>query len=367
MPLYPAQYGNWTRRHLLLALAYNPQLAAQNRTERVRYADPATEFEVFRLTDPSFSSSLPPTGNRIFSRRGNSLLYLSDRSGSLQAYWIDLKSWQSRLITQASALDPRCVTLTPDDRSLCYVDGNRLMLCPADGGSARQVYQLSSVSAEAAGLHVIPDGPSALVVEGGGKVRSAPLYKGSPRTLAENAEGVLEPLPRPRRASVLYRTLKGGIWLAHLDGSRNQKLKTQGFGAEARWSPDGRVVYYLHVPDDSTKSRMLREHVPDTGEDRAVAPTSQYASFSANSDASVFVGASESKAQPHVLLLLRSVRRELTLCEHKASNAKMASPVFSPDSQKIFFQSDRHGKPAIYMMVVDRLVEKTEEEATGER
>jgi len=34
--------------------------------------------------------------------------------------------------------------------------------------------------------------------------------------------------------------------------------------------------------------------------------------------------------------------------------------MFSADSQRVYFQSDRHGKPAIYAIRVDRLVEKTE-------
>jgi oligogalacturonide lyase len=57
--------------------------------------------------------------------------------------------------------------------------------------------------------------------------------------------------------------------------------------------------------------------------------------------------------------MLRSVRRELTIAEHKASDANAVHVVFTPDSQRIFFQSDRQGKPAIYSMNVDRLVEKT--------
>jgi oligogalacturonide lyase len=61
-----------------------------------------------------------------------------------------------------------------------------------------------------------------------------------------------------------------------------------------------------------------------------------------------------------VLLLLRATSRELTLCEHRASDPASVAPVFSPDSQRIYFQSDRHGKPAIYRMRVDTLVEKTE-------
>ena len=36
--------------------------------------------------------------------------------------------------------------------------------------------------------------------------------------------------------------------------------------------------------------------------------------------------------------------------------------MFSPDSQRIYFQSDRDGKPAIYGMHVDKLVEKTDTE-----
>src|SRR5262249_6141125 len=78
---------------------------------------------------------------------------------------------------------------------------------------------------------------------------------------------------------------------------------------------------------------------------------------------SVFVGASGSKASPHVLLLVRAVKRELTLAEHRASDARMVSPVFAPSSQRIFFNSDRHGKPAIYSMQIERLVEQTEDTA----
>jgi oligogalacturonide lyase len=58
--------------------------------------------------------------------------------------------------------------------------------------------------------------------------------------------------------------------------------------------------------------------------------------------------------------MLRSTRRELTLCEHKASNPEMTAPRFSPDTQRLYFQSDRDGKPAIYGVHVERFLEKTE-------
>jgi oligogalacturonide lyase len=93
-----------------------------------------------------------------------------------------------------------------------------------------------------------------------------------------------------------------------------------------------------------------------------VAKTSQFVHFDANRDTSVFVGASRNKASPHILILLRTTQRELTLCEHRASDPGSVAPVFSADSQQIFFHSDKQGKPAIYRVHVERFVEATEEE-----
>src|SRR5438034_8587279 len=91
-----------------------------------RYADPTTEFPVFRLTNPEHTSALPPHYARAVSRKGSFLLYASDASGSMQAYRLDLKSGQARLLTDAESFDPDCLTLLADERSFCYVDGGRL-------------------------------------------------------------------------------------------------------------------------------------------------------------------------------------------------------------------------------------------------
>jgi oligogalacturonide lyase len=74
------------------------------------------------------------------------------------------------------------------------------------------------------------------------------------------------------------------------------------------------------------------------------------------------VGASRNKASPAVLIMLRITRRELTLCEHRASHPERVSPLFAPDAQRIYFESDRHGKSAIYALHVERLVERTGDE-----
>jgi oligogalacturonide lyase len=165
------------------------------------------------------------------------------------------------------------------------------------------------------------------------------------------------------RAQVLYRNGDQALWLVNSDGTQNRQLKTaEGRLGPANWSPDGKALLYLHLPADPTQLNTIRELVPDTNTDKLVAKTSQFAHFGFNRDSSVFVGASRNQASPTVLLLLRVTRREFSLCEHKASRPEMTAPIFAPDSQRIYFQSDRHGKLAIYCMQVEKLVEKTESE-----
>lgn len=333
-----------------------------------RYADPTTELPVFRLTDPEYASALPPHYARAAWRKGNYLLYASDRPASeasqgMQAFRLDLKTGQSRLLTEAENFNPACFTLTADERSFCFVDGGRLYMSSLASLRPRQVYETPE-GYQPAAMSITDDGLSAGLVEKKGshyRLQWIRMLDGAATTLVEADEEITDPYPRPRRASVLYRRA-GGIWLANLDGKQNYRLKAaEGQVAAATWNPDGRSVLYLNVPPDSHKLRNIREFTPDTNEDKAVSDTTQYACFERNADGSVFVGASGSQASPHVLLLVRAVHREFTLCEHRASNPAMVSPIFSSNSQNVFFVSDQHGKPAIYRMTVDKLVEETED------
>lgn len=328
-----------------------------------RYADPTTEFPVFRLTDPEHRSVLPPHYARSVSRKGNFLVFASDASGSMQVCRLDLKSGQTRVLTEAENLDPAGLTLTGDERSFCYVDGGRLYTSGLASLRPHQVYQAPE-GYRVSAMSIADDGLFAALVEQKGshyRLQSIRMMDGAASLLAEADEALADAVARPRRASVLYRRA-GGLWLANLDGKQNYRFRlADGQTTAATWSPDGKSVLYLNVPPDSHKLRNIREFTPDTNEDKAVSDTTQWACFERNSDASVFVGASGSQASPHVLLLVRAVRREFTLCEHRASDPAAVSPVFSPNSQSVFFSSDRHGKPAIYRIAVDKLVEETEE------
>jgi oligogalacturonide lyase len=326
-----------------------------------RYADPATENPVQRLTDPAHSSILG-SGMHSVSRHGF-LVCASDISGRYEAYRIDLKSGQQKQLTDAADLDPDSLTLMTDDRGIVYLDGASLMTANLSTLRAREVYKIPEGFEHGRGIGVAEDGLYTALVEhkeAHHRLQLVNMAKGTAETLAEGEEEIGDLIPRPKRASVLYRR-GGGLWLANYDGKQNYRLRVaEGGVGPALWGPEGRSVYYLSYPEDAHKLHSLREFVPDSNEDLGVANTSQFVGIGRNADASVFVGASGSKASPYVLLLVRVVKRELTLCEHRASDPSMVSPVFAPNSQHVYFVSDRHGKRAIYSIAVEKLVEETE-------
>jgi oligogalacturonide lyase len=327
-----------------------------------RYADPTTDLEVYRLTGPAYTSTLPAPYNRPIAPNGASLLFCSDRAGSPQAFLMDLKNGGTRQLTDAAGLDGRSLALLTDTGSFCYFAERSLRVSNLLTLRERDVYLVPEGWERAAGIGLEPDGSHALLVEtrgGGSRLRAAPLRRGSARTVLE-APFVSEPVARPGRAQILYRQDDRALWLVNSDGKRNRRLETApGRVGAAHWSGDGKTILYLSFPDDPAQLNAIRELDPDAGTDKLVARTSQFAAFGANRDGTVFVGASRNAASPTILLLVRSVRRELTLCEHRASRPETVAPMFSPDSQRIYFQSDRHGKPALYSMHVERLVERT--------
>ena len=58
-----------------VASGANGQKGQMFEAEVERYPDPATEFQVYRLTDPSYTSILPGRYNRLISRNSGTLLH----------------------------------------------------------------------------------------------------------------------------------------------------------------------------------------------------------------------------------------------------------------------------------------------------
>ena len=368
---FAAPPRRWTRRSLLAFLATSGLSVERGKgalfgSDVERFPDPATELEVARLTNPGYSACLPAYYGRAISRKGQFLICWSDRTGSPQAFRMQLKTGDWLQLTDATALDGSSLTLMPDERSFCYFDGAALKRVDFSKLREREIYRVPDDWRRCPGASVTDDGLYAIFAEcrpDHSRLRLVGMAKGTAATIAEVPWIISDPVGRPRRTQVLYRQESSALWLVNFDGQQNRKLKiAPGTVGPVRWAPDGRTILYLHFPEEKTQLNTIREHTPDANQDQFVAKTSQFVHFDVNHDTSVFVGASRNKASPHILLLLRTTQRELTMCEHRASDPGAVAPVFSADSQQIFFQSDKQGKPAIYRVHVERFVEKTEEE-----
>ena len=368
----------WTRRGFLTAAAAStltaqaPTRSAKLPSEKKDFRDRTTEFTFTRVNSPSVSAWLPAPTARMFARRGKFLLHASDRSGSLQAWAMDLKTGELRLLTAAEKLDPASLSLTADERAFCYVDlgaGPALYLAVI-GKEKDKPVKLADLPGHTpgAGVSISADGQLAALVSGNRLLRIN-LPRGGAGVL-NTGDALRAPMFHPHRPELAYFA-GPTLWTMPLNGGKPTAVPLPtGRVLDAHWSPagdkDASALLYLHQPDDASRTVNLREYDFVARRDRLIGLTSQYASFSPNADASVLAGASFSKAQPHILMFVRSVARELTLCEHNAKDAAKVTPVFTPDSQQIFFQSDREGKPAIYSIAVEKLVETTEQSEPGQ-
>ncbi len=365
----PRGATEWSRRLFLLAIpaAAVPALAdkgARFSTDTTEYVDRATEFNVTRCTDPARSSRLPSAHGRFISRRNSFLLYSSDREGSPQACSLDLGSGESRVLTEAAELVAESLQLLPGDRDCVYFDGQRLESCRLGSLRATTLYEIPDDWRLGCGLSASADGDFLGFIEKKGdhsRLRLLEVRRKRARTAIGEDVELSSPQLRPGKQEVLFRK-EGALWIAGYNGRRARPLATApGTTGPAVWTRDGASIVYLNLPQEPGRLNALREHFPDSRQDRLIANTTQYVAFGANANASVFVAVSGAKATPYILLMLRKTGRELALCEHGSSRPETATPVFSPDSRRIFFESDRDGKPAIYSMDVRGLVEATAE------
>ena len=332
------------------------------------FLDRATELDLFRLTDPKFRSVMPAPHAHFVSRRGRFLIVCSDRSGSMQAWRLDWHSGEVRQLTSATALDSDSVALSGDDRMLLFCDGGVVKQTAIGTLREHEIARVESGWERAPGFSVNLDASMAVWVERQAnhfRVRAVRPVRGSVETLVEADAPITDLQFRPRATQLFFRvsTPVGAMYRLFDTATRDVhdlRLDASAEVGQALWSPTGNSLLYLSIPADRTQLTTIREYIPEDKKDQLVSKTSQFASFGMNGDGSVFAGASRSLASPYLLLLLRSARRELTLCEHRCSDARLVNPIFSPDSQSVFFVSDRSGKAAVYRSHVERFVEETD-------
>ena len=353
-----------TRRIFGLGLAGAAAAQAQSTPIR-RYFDPSTEAEVLVLSDPSNASFLPHPYNRSISSRNGFLIYSTETPNGFQAIRLDIKGGAARLITSAAAMDPRSLALSPDDRSIYFSDGDRLLATGFSGAKPREIYKGSSPEIYRRGISLSEDGATISLLDRDRIVLISTASVGghsAARVLAE-VEPATEQPAISKSGQVFFRGSGNSIHvIATAPGAKPKRRPIEGELGSALWNPDGRSIIFVRLNQGRGIANALFEYSLDTNKESLVGKTSQFVDFGRNADSSVFVGASGSKAQPFILIMLRITRRELALCEHKSSTPATVSPRFAPSSQRIYFQSDRLGKPAIFSVAVEKLVERTEQE-----
>jgi Tol biopolymer transport system component len=327
-----------------------------------KFLDPATEFEILRVTGVAHNAWLPVPENHAFTRRGDALIYASDLAGAPQVYRADLKTNKLKRISEAQRLRTDAFTLYGNDRALLYVDGMRLLQSSAAGGKEKAIFELPDRAIDSARIAVAADG--GIILLAACAAQRVRIYQAQPSAKAPllEFEGSLGNLSlRPDRPAYSFVS-NGVLHLATLASRKSTALDTaKGEVLSAVWSPGGAAILYLLDAKEAGRLIELRQHEPESKKDTLIARTTQYGHFVRNSDGSVILGASRSKASPHLLLLLPSVKRELTLCEHKCSDAARTRAVFSPNNLRAAFQTDRDGKMVIYALDVDRLVDQPED------
>src|SRR5258707_274392 len=164
--------ASWvSRRSFLFAGVAAAQLLAEGQkgetfpSDSQRYPDPATELDVYRLTKPDYSSTMTAYYNRGIAHNSGWMLFCCDRSGSPQGFRIDLKSGDTKQLTQVEALDGSSLTLLPDNRSFCYFAGRSLYMANLSSLREREVYQIPEGWERCQGMSVGPDGTHATFAE----------------------------------------------------------------------------------------------------------------------------------------------------------------------------------------------------------
>ena len=362
-------------------------------------ADPLTERLTYRLTSPDHLHHLPHYHHRFLSQSNSFALVAGERTGLRQIFRLNLPKADMVQLTGGPGVHPYSPTLDRKEKHFYFLQGNELKRAAAKRGRERRVYRTEKGWRMTGHLAVSNRDRYAAVIEMREedwvagfeqqfaqkprcRIQLVDLRLGTARLLVGVNAWIAHPQFRPRSNDVLYchegpwDKVDARLWMMRPGAESPKNLRPRKAAEQlghAYWSGYGREVCYVFYPDETGRRATVRCIDVNTGKERVVSRCTRFGWLSANRDNSVIVGASRSLAGPNIYLLFSRLQREVTVCEHASTGkayplagtdrndpwASAPEPVFSPDSQLIYFVSDREGLPAVYRIGVPDLVEET--------
>ena len=370
---------------------------------RVAFEDTLTGREVERLTDPGVVHHLPGSNHRCIARNGSFVVVASELGGSRQFHRLDMRRERLTQITSGEPVHPYAAHLRRNDRGLYYLQGSRLVYSDLSGAGARVLYQCPEGWLLTGALDLSANERFAAVIEMRSEdARASPILqfeaqprcrlvlvecnlrsgRGGSRVISDERRWLSSPRFRPWRSQLLYaregpwQRVRRRLQLADLNGTERRSLRTAR-GPErtssAFWSADGSLLRFVQFPDGDRWAASIRNLQPETGEETTYATCSAYDWMAENSDASTILGASRRPSGPNLYVLFPRFEREITICEHRSSlkayplagsqrsdpQAAFPAPAITRNSSHVYFATDWEGKPTLYRMAIDDLVEET--------
>ncbi len=134
-----------------------------------RYSDPATEGEVFRLTNPAFETRMPAPPARAVTRRGNLLLFARKSESGWQPHVMDLSKGPSKPLAVTEGLIPESLSLSADDRHALFFSSQGLESASMQGSKSQPLYALRNGWQSASAIAPSDDGTAIWFVESDGR------------------------------------------------------------------------------------------------------------------------------------------------------------------------------------------------------
>jgi oligogalacturonide lyase len=363
----------------------------------VALTDDLTGRPLERLTDLNVLFHFPHYHHRFLGAGNRSLILGGEADGTRQIHFHDLRRNRTTQLTGGEGTFPYSATMDEQEKELFFLQGDGLNRASLTGRGRHQVFRCPggwrftghmSISEGASSAALVEireddyrDDPAEQVAARPQcRIRVVDLAGGGDRIAVTARAWLSHPQFRPGRRELLYAQESAGgagaqAYWSSVDEKNPKPLRPDDGGRIERpyWALGGGEVRFVHFPDETLRGATVRSINPDTGEERRIARCSAFGWLHENVDGSAYVGASKRPSGPNIYVLFPSLDREITICEHGASgkpypvagtgaldySCAMPETAFSHDSQWVYFTSDREGRPAVYRMKVEDLVEST--------